>query len=277
MRCRSDEELDEYLPFALRETDKPAMFVVFQDRLGSISWLLNTLHQVTRSVGVLDVRGGDLESMLVSELEASRPPEIDIVSGAFSTIPKAARYTLNAGRDRLLDFGRKLVFVEPAAEEVELRRDLPDIFSVVREVFHVTAPVHEHDTVPIYEHDDRFDTGGACRLATIASSLPPVVTRGSAILHGGKVHFKAPPSIPCPKCGQILVRGKTTIDFEYAPRASRRQIVDGWVCPCGESSYVPGSQARAAYLRAFNQEDGAHAMPRPVHLGPASDGKGLGH
>ncbi len=256
MRCVSDEQLDEYLPFALGETDKPAMFVVFQNRPESISWLLNTIHQVTRSVGVLDVRGGDLESMLVSELKASRPPEIDIVSGAFSTIPKAARYTLNAGRDRLLNLGRKLVFVEPATEEVELRRNLPDIFSVVREVFHVTAPVHQHDAAPIYEHDDLFDTGGACRLATIASRLPPVVARDSAIIHGGKVHFKAQPSIPCPKCRQILVRGKTTIDFEYAPRASRRQIVDGWVCPCGESSYVPGSQARAAYLRAFNQEDG---------------------
>jgi hypothetical protein len=252
MQRVSDEQLDEYLPFALRETDKPAMFVVFQNRPESISWLLNTLHQVTRSVGVLDVRGHDLESMLVSELEASRAPEIDIVNGAFSTIPKAARYNLNAGRDRLLDLGRKLVFVEPATEELELRRDLPDIFSVVREVFHFTPP--------IYEHDDLFDTGGACRLATIASRLPPVVARGSAILHGGKVHFKAPPAIPCPKCGTVLTRGKTAIDFEYAPSSTRHQIVDGWVCPCGES-YVPGSRARAAYLRAFVEQSADAESP----------------
>jgi hypothetical protein len=101
-------------------------------------------------VNVVDVGGRDLESMLRAEQQASRPPEIDIVNGAFSTIPQAARYTLNAGRDRLLDLGRKLVFVEPATQELELRRDLPDIFSVVREVFHFTAPM--------YEHDDLFDT-----------------------------------------------------------------------------------------------------------------------
>jgi hypothetical protein len=242
MQRVSDEQLAEYLAFALEEADKPSWFVVFQNRLESIPWLLNTCHEVTRSVNVVDVGGRDLESMLRAEQQASRPPEIDIVNGAFSTIPQAARYTLNAGRDRLLDLGRKLVFVEPATQELELRRDLPDIFSVVREVFHFTAPM--------YEHDDLFDTGGACRLAAIASRLPPVVTSGSAILHGGKVHFKAPPATPCPKCGTVLTRGKTTIVFEYAPSSTRHQIVDGWVCPCGES-YVPGSQARAAYLRAF--------------------------
>ena len=251
MQSVSDEQLDEYLAFALEAANKPSWFVVFQNQPGSLQRILNACRQVTWSAEVVDVKGRDLESVLLSE-RTSRPPEIDVVSGAFSTIPAAARYTLNAGRDRLLDLGRKLVFVEPATQEVELRRDLPDIFSVVREVFHVTAAAHEH-AAPIYEHDDLFDTGGACRLATIASRLPPVVTRGSAIIHGGKVHFKAPQAVPCPKCGTILTRGKTTIDFEYAPSSTRHQIVDGWVCPCGES-YVPGSRARAAYLRAFVEQ-----------------------
>jgi hypothetical protein len=111
-----------------------------------------------------------------------------------------------------------------------------------------------HFMAPMYDHDDLFDTGGACRLATIAARLPPVAARSAALLHGGKVHFKAPPSIPCPKCGEILVRGAVTIDFEYAPRASYRQVVDGWVCPCGES-YVPGHRARAAYILAFSKEE----------------------
>jgi hypothetical protein len=246
MRRVSDEQLAEYLTFALGEADKPSMFVIFQNRLESLPWIMSTCHQVTRSVGFVDVRGGDLESMLLAEQQMSRPPEIDVVAGAFSTIPADARYALNAGRDRLLDLGRKLIFVEPAIAEAELRRDFPDIFSVVRGVFHHTSP--------IYEHDDRFDTGGACRLSTIASRLPPVVTRGSAIVHGGKVHFKAPSVILCPRCGKALERGKATIFFEYAPRESSRQAVDGWVCSCGES-YVPGPKARAAYIRAFSQEE----------------------
>lgn len=255
MQRVSEEQLTEYLTFALAETDRPAMFFVFQDRPESVPWLLQTCRQVSMSVGVVEAKGGDLESLLRSEQEMSRPPEINLVIDAFSTAPASSRYRLNAARDRLLDLNRKMVFVEPALAEPELRRDLPDIFSVVRTVFHFTSPVYEHDVL--------FDTGGANRLATIASHLPPVVARDAVLVRGGKVHFKAPPTIPCPKCGGILTRGTTTIDFEYAPRASRRQVVEGWVCACGEA-YVPGPRARAAYIRAFSQAEGADEPGPPT-------------
>ena len=260
MQRLSDEQLTDYLTFALKETDRPAMFFVFQDRLESVPWLLDTCRQVTTSVGVVEPKGRDLESLLRSEQEMSPPPEIDLVIGAFSTVTPSSRYHLNAARDRLLDLHRKMVFVEPLLAEPELRRDLPDIFSVVRSVFHLTAPMYEHDVL--------FDTGGANRLATIASHLPPVVARDSALVHGGKVHFKAPPTVPCPRCGRILTRGTTTIDFEYAPRASRRQRVEGMGrCACGEA-YVPGHRARAAYIRAFSRRRW-RARPSPGPPTPA--------
>ena len=94
------------------------------------------------------------------------------------------------------------------------------------------------------------DTGGACPLSIIAKRLPPVVTRGATVIHQGIVHFKQAPQIPCPRCGEILQPGDTTLVFEDAPPGQKEQRVFGWVCPCGEA-YVPGQTAKAAHAAAF--------------------------
>lgn len=156
------------------------------------------------------------------------------------------RPAVNAARDRLLTSGRKLVLVEPTASMSDLKRDFPDMLSVVREIFEVH---------PIYERDYLYDSGEAWRLRTIAARLPAVITAGATIIQGGRVHFKNAPQVVCPRCGQTLLAGSTTLTFCHAPPAQQEQVVSGWVCQCGEA-YVPGAIAREAHAAAFRYREG---------------------
>lgn len=106
----------------------------------------------------------------------------------------------------------------------------------------------------IYEQDFLFDDTSAAGFETISKSLPHAVTRGSTLIVDGRPQFKDSPKIACPNCGHELKRGKTTITFKYAPADQSQQLVETFVCDCGEA-YVPGDAARTAYHRAMQTTD----------------------
>jgi hypothetical protein len=144
----------------------------------------------------------------------------------------------------LLSLERKLIFVEPVAQERSLHLDCPDIFNVCRDSFHLNRPV--------YEDDVQWDSTPVGRWETLAKTLPAIVTCGSIVVERGTPHFKGPPLVECPQCKTKLTRATATLTFRQAPPATQEQRVEAWVCSCGEF-YVPGEIAREAYLRAFQR------------------------
>lgn len=236
----------EELAWALDASGKPSLFAIFYEAVNVDELALEIGRRVTSEV-VLLKPGIDIESTLRADLERRQRPVIDILSNALSQVPQAERASVNASRDRILELGTTLVLVEPAAKKAELYRDFPDLFAVARSVFNLSDSSLEDDYL--------FDNSPAWRLNTIAARLPPAFTRGATLIQQGRTFPKAPPQIPCPKCGQILVRGTTELIFVHAPEATRTQQVAAWVCPCGES-YVPGRTAKAAHHRAFGTAQG---------------------
>jgi len=242
MQVASEEALSDALAWALDAAAPPAMVVVFQRSAVDVSVPLAACRSVTESVIAVATPGSDWLSRGLSAGGAAAPPQIELLVGALSSIPGNQRSVFNAARDLILTLKRKIVFVEAEDKSTELHRDFPDVFACVRQEFHL----QDFDD----DEDYLFDSGGARRLSTLARRLPPIIKRGVTLIEGGRVHFKSPPQIPCPKCGRILERGIATIVFQLAPEATQRQTAPGWVCPCGES-YVPGPAARAAHARAF--------------------------
>jgi hypothetical protein len=115
--------------------------------------------------------------------------------------------------------------------------------------------------IPIYQDDYQWEGTTVGRWATLAKTLPAVITRGSIVVERGRPHFKGPPLAQCPRCKSKLTHGTVTLTFRYAPPASQEQPVEAWVCSCGEF-YVPGEVAKEAYSRAFERSTGG-----PPHTG----------
>jgi YgiT-type zinc finger domain-containing protein len=239
----SETKIFESLIWALEASGHPAMFAIFYENIDIDQLTLEIGRRLTSRVALVEIPGGDLESSLRDNQERSERPGVDVVAGALSALPANQRAAVNASRDRILELGTKLVFIEPMSKKYELYRDFPDLFSVVRSAVHISGPA--------FEDDHLFDNSPAWRLSTIACRLPQAITRGATLIHQGVVHSKDSPRIECPKCGEVLVRGTTQITFTHAPEATRIQRVSGWVCPCGEA-YVPGEIAQAAHRRAFS-------------------------
>jgi hypothetical protein len=254
MRLAATLEALLELAWGLEAAEAPALYLVLDevhDRVpGALAAQLGPRVRITRT----GPQGpGWLERLL------GQPPgdAIDIVEGGLSSLPQMQRGAFNAGRERLITPGRKLVFVEPRGKTQELLRDFPDVISVVREIFAIQ---------PAYADDHLYESGEAWRLRAIARRLPPVLTRGATIVQSGKVHYKQAPQIHCPRCGQVLRRGTTTMVFHHAPPAQREQPVSAWICPCGES-YVPGAVAREAHALAFRYREGQDEFE--IHLDEA--------
>ncbi|MCI0639287.1 MAG: hypothetical protein L0Y72_30050 [Gemmataceae bacterium] len=220
----------------MRETPAPAMFLAWAST-ENFQFLLQRLGgQAAQPTLIQDhiehVEGGEAL------------PEIVFVKEGFSRLSAEQRRILNLHRDSLLAFGTKMVVVEPFEKHRALVKDLPDVFSILRQ-FDLTAPVFEDDFL--------WNTADANRLSLISSHLKLPVAKGSVIIdQSGHAHYKGPPVDICPRCGAKLRYGATQLTFKHAPVETQVQPVEGWVCPCGEK-YVPGETARQAYLRAFQK------------------------
>ncbi len=228
-------ETADRMAWALRSSGQPALFLALQDDLSDRSAL-------TISTTVFaDTTLGDPLEILAATPEPTPPPSLRVYSGFLSSSPPELRSVINARRSRFLALPQRTLFVEPAAKEAEIRRDFPDVLSVVRETFRLETP--------LLEDDWRWNTGGG-GLEAVARALPEVVTVGATLIVKGRVHRKAGNLISCPRCGTPLRPGTTEIVFANAPLPSRTQRVEALVCKCGEA-YVPGGVARAAHERAF--------------------------
>lgn len=104
----------------------------------------------------------------------------------------------------------------------------------------------------VLEDDYLWDSTSVGREATLAKTLPAMITCGSTLVERGKPHFKGAPLAECPRCRTKLTRGTASVTFKHAPAPTQVQQVEAWVCSCGEF-YVPGEIAREAYLRAFQR------------------------
>jgi histidyl-tRNA synthetase len=174
------------------------------------------------------------------------PHQVAIVRNALVGSTEARQPML---REKLIALHRSVLLVERASDCGTIQSDFPGFFRGGITTYDISS-------------DEEFDTGNAFRLERIAASLPPAVTRGETLIVNGRVQRKSPEVIDCPKCGTTMTRGTTTITFNDAPKATRVQSVDGWICNCGES-YIPGPVARAAHERAF-------APPKPTMSEPIS-------
>ncbi len=242
MQPLSEEELTRTLEWGLSAAGTPAMLAIFQPRVDAIEATVAACRRVSQQVEAVDTRtSGGLSSFLRGG-ECATHAEIEILVGGLSSVPHRERSLVNSARDRILRMGRKLVFVEPSSLSEELHRDFPDIFACVRQQL-MLQDLGDDD-------DELFDSGGARRFATLARRMPSLVVKGATLIEQGRVHFKSPPAISCPRCGRTLKPGLATIDFLHAPEATRRQEARAWVCPCGEA-YIPGEAARDAHARAF--------------------------
>jgi hypothetical protein len=229
------------LEWALDASEAPSLFFVWQEDPDNLAPILEICRSAHMTPDVVEPGGPPWFREPIQEGPIGRPGVVILPCG-LSSIPPPERQALNIARERILEMGHKLVFVEPTHEERSLRRDFPDIFSIVRDNIRLDPPLSENDLL--------FDSGGACGLETLRRVLPQVLTHDSIVVIQGEPLFKAPPRIECPKGHGLLERGMTMITFQHAPASRRVQPVEGWVCRCGEA-YVPGEIAREAHRRAF--------------------------
>lgn len=229
------------LQWVLNTVEAPALFVLWQDDVRDLAFVRGATR---KQLHVLDSSAGKhLPSRLVEQQPTSE--EVVVMPAALSSVPPEERPWVNLARNRLLLAKQTVLFVEPTSQEPTLRRDFPDIFAIVRGSFHLQQP--------LYEDDYLWNTGEAGRLAALAATLPPLFSVGSILVERGTPQFKGSPVSNCPRCGNYLHLGPTTLTFRFAPVERQTQAVEGWVCSCGER-YVAGENAREAHRRAFRRE-----------------------
>jgi YgiT-type zinc finger domain-containing protein len=228
-------QLDATLGWVLDTNAHPAAYFI---------WLAPSdptdLPAPLRGAPVIGSDGSDLLGRL-QEAVHSTSSGVVVLRGGLSALSPSEKRTLDVRREQLLDLDCTLVFIESVDREPALRRDLPNVMSIVREHFRLVRPSWD---------DDDMWPAAAGPWGRFAARLPEIFTHGSIIFSKGKAHFKVGPIDTCPKCGHKPTRGRTQLTFRYAPATTQVQEVDAWVCQCGEV-YVPGDIARAAHQRAF--------------------------
>jgi hypothetical protein len=136
---------------ALSWADAPALFVVWQDSVSSVRLFVDAMLQaglthwtVYRSNGLGWISG------LTQMTEPANADEVVVLLGCLSAIPQEQRYQLNVARTLFLDIPRKIIFVESAAQEGELREVFPDIFSLVRQDIRLFARADQEEQLAAF-------------------------------------------------------------------------------------------------------------------------------
>jgi hypothetical protein len=240
MVVHDNQTLNRTLGWVLDSEAFPAAYCVWCDPVMRLD-----LPYRSSTATVFGSDGGDLLGRLPNLASQSAHHGVVVLRDWLSALAPVEKRSLDVQREQLLRLDKKLIFVESTTQERAIRRELPNVISIVREHFRLVRPSWDDDDMwpAAAEPWDRF-----------AARLPKFHSHGSILYIDGKAHFKAGPVDACPKCGARPVRGTTQITFRYAPAETRDQQVVGWVCPCGEA-YVPGDVAREAHRRAFSGVD----------------------
>jgi YgiT-type zinc finger domain-containing protein len=214
------QERQHALEVELGLAEAPAVFCVWLDDPQALATVTAACRASGSEPRLLAGREG-LERYLAEENTPASG--VVLIEAGLSSVPRPERQKVNRARQRLLR-AQVVVLVERQEEESALRVDYPDIFSIAKSHHRIGLP--SEDEPPFI---------AAPRATRRLPEIPPDFV------------------IPCPRCGEVMRRGRTTLTFHLAPEATRSQEVDGWVCSCGER-YVPGDIAQEAHRRAFKME-----------------------
>jgi hypothetical protein len=123
----------------------PALFVVWQETVDNVSAFIDACLKAGASrVVAIDVQGSNPEKFWLDRLsdKIGRVGQgaVIVLLGCLSSVVAERRKTLNADRDFWMNLGCLVLFVEPIAQEAELKNDYPDIFSIVRDEVKLYAP-----------------------------------------------------------------------------------------------------------------------------------------
>lgn len=130
------------------EAPAPALFVLWQDATDNVVRFIDVcLGRGAAHIHLQRINGDRNGGLQMEDLRVSLPGRdkgiVSVLLGCLSSVHPERRAEINAGRNFWMELGRRVLFVEPIAREVELKRDFPDIFSLVRDEVKLYAPARD--------------------------------------------------------------------------------------------------------------------------------------